>query len=367
MIRISPLDIRVAVLAVPHFLGGTRRAASLIASAASLLYRSPFAFVNLHPEFFHLEMCGARRNLLAASESEHINQMEKGSCVNSQKQTASGIDTSQSSIGAIFQRQPRLPQPLFATRSPLARRSQLFFYKVLETLKLWLQESSKAAEADFSVPRMIQVPGLPHPAFKVAPPPRFFWHPAYNSQAAAFPLISEQKEDLPCLIPESYALTAYARAHLPKRGVLRQASDGYVYLELPAAFSSEIFPLLQREGLEPAAADPLMPGCVHIPVILPQEWQEKRGCAKITEKSETFSFEIKGFFGLQPKAGLGFDLVFFFKLESPELEALRQRYLLPAKIRAHDFHCAVAFAKSTQTRATPQKELFRLSVACYAA
>jgi len=102
--------------------------------------------VNLYPEFFHLEMCGARRNLLvlchqnfckfgcvkapglddrkascielilralrsfnrgsfhisptyknfddralAASESERINQMEKGSCVNSQKQTASGI------------------------------------------------------------------------------------------------------------------------------------------------------------------------------------------------------------------------------------------------------------------------------------
>ncbi len=56
------------------------------------LYHEADGFVNLHPEFFHLEMCGARRNLLAASESERINQMEKGSCVNSQKQTASGIN-----------------------------------------------------------------------------------------------------------------------------------------------------------------------------------------------------------------------------------------------------------------------------------
>ncbi len=63
----------------------------LVSSPSFLLYREADDFVNLHPDFFHLEMCGARRNLLAASESEHINQMEKGSCVNSRKQTASSI------------------------------------------------------------------------------------------------------------------------------------------------------------------------------------------------------------------------------------------------------------------------------------
>jgi len=32
-----------------------------------MLYCEAEDFVDLHPEFFHLEMCGARRNLLAAS------------------------------------------------------------------------------------------------------------------------------------------------------------------------------------------------------------------------------------------------------------------------------------------------------------
>ncbi len=54
------------------------------------IYREADGFVNLHPEFFHLEMCGARRNLPTAGKSERINQMEKDSCVNSQKQTTSG-------------------------------------------------------------------------------------------------------------------------------------------------------------------------------------------------------------------------------------------------------------------------------------
>jgi hypothetical protein len=177
--------------------------------------------------------------------------------------------------------------------------------------------------------------------------------------------MAEAKEGVPTPAPYSAGICAHARHTLPKKGVLKQDSDGFVYLELPDEFITALLPLIHDRECEALPLYQIEPSPAHIPVILPHEWSQKKGWGDIKEMDESFSFEVKGLNSLRPKRWPGVEKVYFLEITSSSLERLRERLLLPSLIRGHPFHLAIAYKKADG--ALPQKETYRLNVSCFAA
>jgi hypothetical protein len=251
---------------------------------------------------------------------------------------------------------------------PLLRKAQLVIFRVFEILRTLLDQKEKSTVLeDVALPRRLLVPQLPYPPFRTARPSRFFWHPAYVPPSDGYApscLMAETREAAPAPVANSAIISAYARQALPRKGVLRQGQDGYVYLELPDTFITEIYPLIQDKECEAVSIFQIDPSPAHIPVILPHEWSQKKGWGEIKELEETFHFEVKRLESLRPTRWPGVENVYFFEISSPELERFRERLLLPSRIRGHEFHVAIAIRKSE--RAGPL-ETFRLNVSCFAA
>lgn len=277
-------------------------------------------------------------------------------------------------IISLFHSSPKVfVEPSPSKIPPLLRKGQFILIKVIGILKALLQEKLKSnVLSDITPPRRLLVPQLPHPPFQTPRPPRFFWHPAYtfsNDEYAPSCLMSEAKEGMPATVYNSASICAYSRYALPKKGILRQDQEGFVYLELPDDFVTEIFPLVNDRECEAVPLHDLEPSPAHIPVILPHEWAQRKGWGELQDlEKKTLSFEITRLSSLKPKRWPGVEKVYFLSLKSPELEKFRERCLLPSLIRGHAFHVAIAYKKAaTELKAPPQKETFRLNVSCFAA
>lgn len=171
--------------------------------------------------------------------------------------------------------------------------------------------------------------------------------------------MSDTQEDWPTVVMNSARLCSYARQTLPCRGHLKQDADGFVYLELSDNFVAELFPLLGNQELEPCLAG-------QIPVIMPHEWALRKGLGELKELGDAFSFEITNLSAFQPMRWPDVEKVYFLRLHCPELERLREKFLLPSRILGHDFHVPIAF-KPVRHQSPQQREIFRLNVSCFAA
>ncbi len=273
-------------------------------------------------------------------------------------------------IVSLFQNSPKPSIELNLSKiPPLLRKGQLVLLRVFEILRTLLEKKEKSTVLDhIAPPRMLFVPQLPHPPFLTAKPPRFFWHPAYilpSDEYAPSGLMAEAKEAAPVATPFSAVICAHIRRALPKKGILKQDSDGFVYLELPDEFITDLFPLIHDRECEAVPLYQIEPSPAHIAVVLPDEWSQKKGWGDIKEIDESFSFEVKGLNSLRPQRWPGVEKVYFLEIASPSLDRLRERLLLPSRIRGHAFHVAIAFKKANA--ALPQKETYRLNVSCFAA
>jgi hypothetical protein len=251
------------------------------------------------------------------------------------------------------------------------RKGQFAMIRLIAILKALLErkENSTVLEEILS-PRQLLVPKLPHPPFQTVKPPRFFWHPAYTypkDEYAPSCLIPESKEETPIAIDNSVSICAYARHVLPKQGILRQDHEGFVYLELPDHFITEMYPLIHDQECEAVPLYYVEPSPAHIPVILPHEWAQRKGWGEIKELENHFRFEITTLYSLKPKRWPGVEKVYFFEIKSRELENFREHYLLPSRIRGHQFHVAIACKKAAEKVAAAPRETFRLNVSCFAA
>ena len=287
-------------------------------------------------------------------------------------------------IISLFQNSSKIFIEPSRSRVPaLLRKGQFALIRIVEILKTLLQEKEKInILADVVPQRQLQVPQLPHPPFQTPKPPRFFWHPAYTPHRDEYTpscLVSETKEDLPIIVYNSASICAYARSTLPKQGILRQNHEGFVYLELPDTFITDLCPLISDqecetvplyEGIAKLALEAkyLEPSPAHIPVILSHEWTQKKGWGEIKGLENNFSFEITRLCSLRPRCWPGVEMVYYLSLKSSELEKFRERCLLPSRIRGHEFHIAIAYKKvKTASQAPQKKETFRLNVSCFAA
>jgi hypothetical protein len=278
-------------------------------------------------------------------------------------------------IVSVFQNspKPRIEPSRSQILAPILRKGQFALVRVFEILKTLLSENKKSTTLlnEIAPPRTLAVPQLPYPSFQATKPPRFFWHPAYSAPADEYApscLMSEAKEDMPNPVYNSADVCTYARSALPQQGILRQDHEGFVYLELCDNFITDIFPLIHDRACEAVPLYHLEPSPAHIPVILPHEWTQRKGWGEMKELETTFSFEITRLFSLKPKRWPGVEKVYFLNIKSPELESFRERNLLPSLICGHEFHVAIAFKKAAeQSPKAPQKETFRLNVSCFAA
>ena len=128
---------------------------------------------------------------------------------------------------------------------------------------------------------------------------------------------------------------AYAQKNLPHVGTLIQKPDGYAYIKVDDRYINELFPLLNApSGYEkpPYFRRDNLPGA-HISVVYKNEK------IKLKEAGQKFSFTIRDITTVSPNSKNSYIIL---QVDAPELENLRKRYKLGAKLNGHEFHISLA-------------------------
>jgi hypothetical protein len=126
-------------------------------------------------------------------------------------------------------------------------------------------------------------------------------------------------------------------------GVLRQNKQGLIYLDVDNQFITAMTPHLRAKGLirPPYFNLFIAPEGAHIPVV-PKREADFHYLDDMKELGGSFSFIIEGLYSSKPDTWPEVEEAWFLKVESPELETLRQRYFLTSRPNGHDFHIVVA-------------------------
>ena len=199
--------------------------------------------------------------------------------------------------------------------------------------------------------------------------PRYFARGAlekekkHNPEPCFFLLTETDETPYPRPLPRNRTLL---RNLCRGRGLLRQTSQGYVYLDIDNQFILALFPYLVFHNLSRPPYFNLFhsPNGAHIPVIPAREayFQE---IGLIREAGQEYSFEIEGLYSVQPNHWPEIEEIWYFKVNCPELEQLRRKYFLPALPNSHPLIIATAIKPAI---APPSRvHTMRISPAAYAA
>ena len=117
-----------------------------------------------------------------------------------------------------------------------------------------------------------------------------------------------------------------------------QKGGNYAILEVPKDFVESIYKAIWQEGMEkPPNYSP------HISVITEEELEQIGGKDKIKEDGDEFEFTLDTIESCDPDGWDEMKMVYFVKVKSPQLEALRVRYgLTPLIEDDHEFHVSVS-------------------------
>jgi len=152
-------------------------------------------------------------------------------------------------------------------------------------------------------------------------------------------------------------LLKYASKSLSLKGTLKQNGNGFVYVDVSNHYISSLFPLIKEKQIQkPPFFQKEDPIGAHIGVILAKEAKEKNLFEFFEEKGKEISFEITGFYSVQPQTWNGVDKVWFLTVASKELELIREKYRLPTKMGSHDFTIVLAI-RSTPMRMRGKRPL----------
>lgn len=221
-----------------------------------------------------------------------------------------------------------------------------------------------------ALPRKLFVERLPDPPFFTYAPPRYFWHPQIARKPYEYvdpkPLLRERKEEIE-LDKYAYTFLAYAKSSLPHTGTIHVDGRGFVYVNVSEKYIDALLPLLPSNAERPSNFYEGPKGA-YFALMLPQEMNSKKGLGKFKEIDQEISFIPTGVYSVQPEGWSEMERVWILTLYSPQAEAIRERYLLPSKIRSHEFHIVIGVKRKNQfTKETAKKETFRINVSCYAA
>lgn len=224
-----------------------------------------------------------------------------------------------------------------------------------EVEKISFTDEREVVMPEIVAPRVLAVGQLPEPPFDSQVPPRYFPQP---SKLANEHLLRENSDTSIHPLANTAEILARANASLPLEGILKEDSQGFIYLDLPEAYTQELLPLIREAGAEiPPYFAP------HIVVVLPLERESRKGLESFQKLGQTLSFELTGCYSLTPRDWNEMERVWVLTVKSPELEAFRTRALLPSKILSHEFHIVIGAARAEK----PALETFRINVSCFAA
>jgi hypothetical protein len=253
----------------------------------------------------------------------------------------------------------------------------LKFKKFISSISFEVQKafSHPSSLSSLPSPRMLQVPQLPEPPFYTFPPPRFFWNKSasfkHRDEYAPCGLLKELREGKETDPDNCAGLMQVAQNLFSLKGILRQDSQGFLYLDVSDDFVYKILPLLKETGIErPPYFEYTGPFGAHFAIILSKELRSHSSWKKIPELGQEFSFELIGCHCLEPAGWAEMEKVWFFTIKCPQAERLREKHLLPSLINNHEFHITCAVKR--RSLSTPQKnplnrEIFRLNISCFAA
>ena len=191
--------------------------------------------------------------------------------------------------------------------------------------------------------------------------------PKQNPTPIPYLLIETQELSMARPVPGS---SLFLRSLAKGKGILRKNEKGLFYLDIDNRFVLSLVPYLTRAfGLVHPPYFHLFaaPEGAHIPVILPRE-TAFHFIENVEDLGKEFTFEIEGLYSTQPTLWPEMEQVWFFKIHSPELEAIRQRQFLLSKPGGHSFHIAVAVKpSSSKTREPSSLPTMRINLAYVAA
>lgn len=119
---------------------------------------------------------------------------------------------------------------------------------------------------------------------------------------------------------------------LPNTGILKQKENGFVYLDVPNEFITDVIPLLDHPGrLQPRPTASKSIGA-HISVF-----HEGENIAP-EELNAPFSFSVKEIRSFTLNTRDGLKKLWVIAVNSPELESLRKSYGCSPKLKGYDFH-----------------------------
>ncbi len=128
-------------------------------------------------------------------------------------------------------------------------------------------------------------------------------------------------------------------------GTLYLAESGWVLLQVPNALVRGVFAAMHEPGAELPPSGPDGRLNAHISVFRPEELEALGGGEKVTERGKQYRYSIGRLVTVEPDGWSEMARVWFLKVHSPELQALRRSYGLSSlpKDGKFDFHitCAV--------------------------
>lgn len=158
-----------------------------------------------------------------------------------------------------------------------------------------------------------------------------------NSNLIPYILTESLESPHPRKLPPNLSLI---RALSKGKGILRKNEKGLIYLSIDDKFIDLLLPYLEPRGLTRS------PNGAQIPVI-------REDLPKIAELGTSFSFGIEGLYSLEPDSWPEMEEVWFLKVRSPELEALRRKYFLTKLPGGNSFYIVVAVKKNKVNKPTP--------------
>ena len=129
------------------------------------------------------------------------------------------------------------------------------------------------------------------------------------------------------------------------KGILRKTKDNFVYLDISNNVINGFMPMLGDEVDKPPYDLKSFNNVgSHISVIGQDEYKDN-DLGKIKEIGQEFEFKFKDVKSVDPDGWDEMKNVYFIRVNSPDLEKLRNKYNLSKKIDGHDFHITIGVEK----------------------
>ena len=137
-------------------------------------------------------------------------------------------------------------------------------------------------------------------------------------------------------------------------GRLYASQSGWILLSVPNNVVRGLFDAMQEPGISLPPGSNGGPFNAHISVMRSEEVEQIGGADKITERGHFFSYQLGQLKSVTPLGWDDVSKVWFVEVKSPELQALRKSYGLPALPNRNgtelQFHITVAVRKKNVLR-----------------